>query len=98
MSIPLNGNVDVITDMLANSVETQVFQHFQIIHHCLMIWRRVQSIGPIALVQSTEHEDKLAIEQRSLNTIDHASGDCAEADVALHLILVQAHGHIVKVR
>ena len=50
------------------------------------------------MIQGTEHENKFSVEQGSLNPVNLAPGDCAEANVALHLIGSKLDGHIVQVR
>jgi hypothetical protein len=79
-------NLGLDTHVLADHVETQILQHLQIVHHCLVIRGRVYSVGPEALVQRTKHEDKFSIEQRPLDAVNHASGNCTEANVTLHYI------------
>lgn len=58
--------------MLAHHVETQVLEYLQIVNHGLSVGGQVQAIGPVTLVQSAHEENKVTVDERSLNSINHA--------------------------
>ena len=84
--------------MLADHVESQPLEQLQIVLHGFLGRGSVETIGPVSLVQSTEHEHKLAIEQGSDNTIHRALGDRAESSVALDGFVAEGDSHIVQFR
>jgi hypothetical protein len=84
--------------MLADHVETKVLEHFDVIHHGLMVGRSVQTVGPVTLIESTELEDELAIQQVASDALDLANRDGTEASVAVDLIIAQGHGEVVQGR
>jgi len=50
------------TYVLAKHVESEVFQHLEVILHSFTIRWRVQTIWPIPLIKSAELEYELAVE------------------------------------
>ena len=85
--------------MLADSVEAKVLENLEVVDHSLKGRRRHKTIRPVALVESAELEDKLAVEEMAGHTLDLALGDGAEAGVALDLVLVsECDGEIVQDR
>ena len=73
--------------MLANHVEIQLLQHLQIVHHSFSVRGRVYTIRPESLIQSAEHENWLAVQDRRHDAIYFCLGDCSEARVALDFIV-----------
>lgn len=41
-------------DMFSHHIEAEVLEHFQIVYHCLPIWRRVQAVRPKALIEGAK--------------------------------------------
>lgn len=60
----------------------------------------MQQIKPqlaiLPLIKSPKHEHEFAIQQRSLNPIDHALRNSSETGVALHSIAAQFYSDIVE--
>lgn len=84
--------------MFAKHVEAKVLQHLQIIFHSLAIGWRVQAVRPVALVESSELEYKLAIQQRALNAIDLSTANSAESRVAGDNVVPESYADIVQCR
>lgn len=72
--------------MLADGVEAKRLEKLQVVYHGITIRRRVQTIGPKPLIESSKLKDKLAVEKRSSDTIHLSLGDGAEARVAVGLV------------
>lgn len=83
--------------MFSDHIETQVFQNLEIIDHGFAIGRREQTIRPIALVQCTEHENELAIQQWAPDSVNSAFGDSSESSIAVNLIVSHSDGDVVQV-
>lgn len=82
--------------MLAKHVEAKVLQHLQIVLHSLTIRWRVEAIWPVPLIESTELEDKLSVEEWALNTINLAPAYGTESSVTADDIVTEAHADIVE--
>ncbi len=52
--------------------------------------------SPKALIQGTELEDELAIQQRPLNTVDYTTSDGAETSVARNFVVAERDRDVVK--
>lgn len=86
------------TYMLAKHIETQILQHLEVIIHRFTVRRCVQAVRPVALVQSAELEDKFAVEQRALDSVDFAATDSAECSVAADDIFTKSNCYVVELR
>lgn len=84
------------TDMLPDSVESEIFQHLQIIYHRILGWGDINAVGPEALVQGSKHEDEFTVQQRSNDTVDSAFGDSTESSIALDLVLAECDRDIIQ--
>lgn len=51
-----------MTHVFAHHVEPKTLEHLQIVDHRLIIGRGVETIWPIALIQSAKDEDEFAIQ------------------------------------
>lgn len=83
--------ISSITYMLSDGVETKTLEHLQIIYHSFSVGRRVESVRPEALIERAKDESELSVQQWSLNSLDLAARDCAEAGVAGYLVITQCH-------
>lgn len=86
----------VTTYMLSDGVETKTLEHLQIIYHSLSVRRRIESVRPEALIERAEDEGKLSVQQWSLNSLDFAARDCAEAGVAGYFVITQRHCQVIQ--
>jgi hypothetical protein len=82
--------------MFADHVISDLLQRHQVIPQSLQARGRVQAIRPEALVQGTELEEELAIEQRALDAVDLASGDGSESGIALDGVASELDGDVVQ--
>lgn len=72
--------------MLSNHVEAELFQKLQIRNHGLSVRRRVQAIRPKSLIEGSELEHKLPVQQWPGDVLNFTFGNSSEARVALYLI------------
>ena len=77
--------------MFPKHIETKAFQHLQVIDHGFSIWWRVKSIWPVPLIQSSEHEDELSIQEWSDNSIHNAFRNGSETCVTSNLVVAHCH-------
>jgi len=84
--------------MLPDQVHAQSLDDLEVIDHCFVGRRRVDAIGPVALVERAEQKNKFAVEQRSLDSIHHAGRDGTEARVTLNPVRTHGHSNIVQGR
>lgn len=87
-----------MTHVFAHHVEPKTLEHLQIVDHRLIIGRGVETIWPIALIQSAKDEDEFAIQERPLDPLDNPSRYRAEASVAVNFIIAHRHSEIVEHR
>lgn len=64
------GRFPCSTYMLSHHVETQALQHLEIVDHGFAARGRVETIGPVALVQRAEVEEEFAVDERPFDAID----------------------------
>ena len=83
--------------MFPDHVESQIFQNLEIINHGFAVGGREKPIRPIALVQCTEHENELAIQQWAPDSVNSAFGDRSESGIAVNLIVSQSDGDVVQI-
>lgn len=74
--------------MLSHHVETKALQNLEIVDHGFATRGSVETIWPVALVQSTEVEEEFAVDERSLDAIDFTLRDGPETGVACHFIIL----------
>lgn len=86
-----------ITYVFSDHIEPQTFQNLEIIDHGLAIGGREQTIRPITLVQCSEHENELAIQQWAPDSVNSAFGDRSESGIAVNLIVSQSDGDVVQI-
>ena len=94
------GRLDL--DMLARGVEAEHLGHLDVVAQRFVGRSRVQSVRPPALVQGTEHEQRLAIEKHPRESAGVlAKRDVAEREVAAHaveIVLSPSEGHVKVVQ
>jgi len=74
-------------DMLAQHVEAHPLEHLKIIDHGLLGRRRVDAVGPEALVERTGLKEGLAVEKEPGHTrLVRTDGNGAEAEIAFNLV------------
>ena len=83
--------------MFPDHVEAQILQDLEIIDHGLPVRRRVNTIRPVPLVQCTEHENELAIQQWAPDSVNSAFGDRSESGIAVNLIVSHSDGDVVQI-
>ena len=86
-----------VTYMLSEHVEAKSLQYLQVIYHGLPIWRSVYAIRPESLVQSSEEENKFAVQERSGNSANAAFRYGPKSSVACNLILTHRNGEVIKI-
>ena len=86
-----------ITYVFSDHIEPQTFQNLEIIDHGLAIGGREQTIWPITLVQCSEHENELAIQQRTHDTINSSFGDRSEPGITVNFIIPHSDGDVVQI-
>lgn len=84
--------------MFADHVEAEVLKHLEIIHHGLTVGRRVQTIGPVALVKGTENEDEIVIQKRADDAVNLTGRDGAETGVTQEFVVTHLDREVVQVR
>jgi len=84
-------------DVLAQHVKTEALQLLQVIHEGLVVGRNIDAVRPEALVQGTELEEELPVDQGPLDAVDLTAGDRAEASVGCHLVVADGDAQVVAV-
>lgn len=82
--------------MFPDRVHAQVLQNPEIEYESLKGRSQVEAVGPVALVEGAELEDKLAVQEWPPHAVDDTRGNCAESCVALDDIISQADGNVVQ--
>jgi hypothetical protein len=84
--------------VLAQHVETKVFQRLEIILHSFTVGWRVQTIWPVSLIKGAELEYKLAVEKGTLDAVDFSAADSSERGIAVDNIVAEGDTDIVQRR
>lgn len=85
-------------DVLAQHIESHFLHGSDIAYHRRIRRRSIQSIRPIALIQHTGMEIRLAVQEQARSArfiLLHA--EFAHAEIAFHAVLAHAHFAIIKV-
>ena len=84
--------------MLPDQVHAQSLDDLEVIDHCFVGRWGVDAIWPVALVERAEEEDKLAVQQRSLDSIHYPGRDGTEARVTFDPVRTHGHNDVVQGR
>ena len=88
---------DDATYMLSEHVKAKSLQDLQVIYHSLPVWRSVYTVRPKSLIQSSEQENKFAVQERPGNSINAAFGNSSESSIASNCILTHCDGEVVQI-
>ena len=83
--------------MFPDHVETKALQHLQVVYHGLSIRRGMKAVWPVSLVQSSKLENKIAVQERTCDSIDDPFGKSSESSVTFNFIRSHFNCNVIEI-
>jgi len=83
--------------MFSDHVHPELLQQPEIIHHGFQRGRQVDAIGPVSLVECSELENELAVQERSLDPLDDARLNGTKCRITLDRVVSHLDANVVDI-